>query len=252
MNWIMSANGSIYDHAKSFNKYNYIDWKQSVKYKVNDIVYIYCTKPYQRIMYKTKVEKINLKFDEIRDDKEFWKENDKYEKSKDGTFVKLRLIDKVDTERLSLEFLKENGLKAAPQGPIRASENLVSYINEQFKDDYLDSVFPDEISEVLFEGLKEQVSVNKYERSSRARKKCIEYHGTSCSVCRMNFEEVYGEIGKGFIHVHHIVPLSEINSEYKLNYKDDLIPVCPNCHSMLHKKIDGVQVSLDTLKKIFN
>lgn len=68
----------------------------------------------------------------------------------------------------------------------------------------------------------------------------------------MNFEEVYGEIGKGFIHVHHIVPLSEINSEYKVNYKDDLIPVCPNCHSMLHKKIDGVQVSLDTLKKIFN
>ena len=56
MNWMISANGKIYDHAKAFAKWGYIDWRQHAKYNVGDIVYIYCTKPYQKVMYKTKVK----------------------------------------------------------------------------------------------------------------------------------------------------------------------------------------------------
>lgn len=78
-----------------------------------------------------------------------------------------------------------------------------------------------------------------FERSSIARQRCIEANGTTCVVCGFNFEEKYGYIGKGFIHVHHIIPLNEIGSSYKVNYKKDLIPVCPNCHAMLHRKNDG-------------
>lgn len=48
--------------------------------------------------------------------------------------------------------------------------------------------------------------------------------------------DVYGEIAEGFIHMHHLVPLSAIREEYKLNPQTDLIPVCPNCHAMLHKR----------------
>lgn len=46
----------------------------------------------------------------------------------------------------------------------------------------------------------------------------------------------YGSLGKGFIHVHHKIPLSEIGDEYEVDYVNDLIPVCPNCHAMLHRK----------------
>lgn len=44
--------------------------------------------------------------------------------------------------------------------------------------------------------------------------KCIEYYGTGCYVCGFNFEDIFGDIGTGFIHVHHLIPLSEINQEY--------------------------------------
>jgi 5-methylcytosine-specific restriction protein A len=43
-------------------------------------------------------------------------------------------------------------------------------------------------------------------------------------------------VGKGFIHVHHINQISEIGREYEIDPIKDLIPVCPNCHSMIHSK----------------
>ncbi|WP_394867493.1 HNH endonuclease [Paraclostridium bifermentans] len=91
-------------------------------------------------------------------------------------------------------------------------------------------------TESLEEGKSIKITINKYERNKLARKKCLEYHGYNCSICTLNFENKYGEIGKNFIHVHHIKPLSEISSEYKVDPINDLIPVCPNCHAMIHKK----------------
>jgi len=98
-------------------------------------------------------------------------------------------------------------------------------------------IYPDEIeSQTLSEGAKKQVIVNAYERNSKARQECIKYYGTKCFICGFDFEKQYGEIGKGFIHVHHVKPLAEINEEYKVNPIQDLRPVCPNCHAMIHKK----------------
>lgn len=68
----------------------------------------------------------------------------------------------------------------------------------------------------------------------------------------MDFGEKYGDLGKGFIHVHHIVPLNKIGQEYMVDYKKDLIPVCPNCHAMLHRRVNGKEVSVEELKKILN
>jgi len=75
----------------------------------------------------------------------------------------------------------------------------------------------------------------RYERSRINRAACIEIHGTSCKICSHNFEDKFGAHGKGFIHIHHIVPVSEMGSSYALEPALDLIPVCPNCHAMLHR-----------------
>lgn len=101
------------------------------------------------------------------------------------------------------------------------------------------------------EGYRKSVYVNVYERNPKARREAIKYHGTQCAVCDMSFEDKYGEIGVGFIHIHHIVPISEIGKEYKINYKTDLVPVCPNCHAMLHRKIYGKKyLSIEELRQI--
>ena len=50
MIWMISANGKMYDHASSFATNGFIDWRQRAKYNVGDIVYIYCTRPFMRII----------------------------------------------------------------------------------------------------------------------------------------------------------------------------------------------------------
>ncbi len=98
-------------------------------------------------------------------------------------------------------------------------------------------IYPEEVlePEKYVEGARQNVVVNSYERNPVARQKCIEHYGTSCTICGFEFESMYGEIGKGFIHVHHLRQLSELSSEYDVDPIKDLRPVCPNCHAMIHR-----------------
>jgi len=91
---------------------------------------------------------------------------------------------------------------------------------------------PDE--QEFSEGAKKQITVNAYERDPKARAACLKRHGYNCHVCGMNFQDIYGDIGKNFIHVHHRKPLAGRRMDYKVNPTIDLVPVCPNCHTMLH------------------
>ena len=68
----------------------------------------------------------------------------------------------------------------------------------------------------------------------------------------LDFEEKYGIVGKDFIHVHHIVPLNTIGEEYLVDYEKDLMPVCPNCHAMLHRKVNGKELTVEELKELLN
>ena len=89
----------------------------------------------------------------------------------------------------------------------------------------------------LPEGALTKVLINRYERNRYNRTICINFHGCSCKVCGISFKDVYGELGDGFIHVHHIIPVSQLEHGYIINPINDLIPVCPNCHAMLHERI---------------
>ncbi|MCM0666387.1 HNH endonuclease [Flavobacterium tyrosinilyticum] len=106
------------------------------------------------------------------------------------------------------------------------------------KENYAETVFPDEVDNEIkyFEGKTKQIIVNSYERNQLARQECIEHFGLSCQVCDFNFQEKFGELGRNFIHVHHLIDIATVGKEYSVNPKTDLIPVCPNCHAMLHKK----------------
>lgn len=113
--------------------------------------------------------------------------------------------------------------------------------------------YPDEVDsqKEYLEGSISRVVVNQYERNPEARKACLDFYGSSCAVCGFNFEKVYGNIGKNYIHVHHLKAISEIGKEYSLNPIDDLRPVCPNCHAMIHKTKPPIELSdlKDRMKK---
>jgi 5-methylcytosine-specific restriction enzyme A len=86
------------------------------------------------------------------------------------------------------------------------------------------------------EGAVTRVLVNKYERDRRARAACIIHHGTACAVCQFDFESRYGELGRDFVHVHHIRELSTLGPGYQVDPALDLIPLCANCHAMAHRR----------------
>jgi 5-methylcytosine-specific restriction protein A len=117
-----------------------------------------------------------------------------------------------------------------------------------------DSIYPDELpienTEELFEGIKRTITVNSYERNPKARQLCVKHWKAICTVCTFDFEKIYGKIGKGFIHVHHLTPVSQIGKAYQVDPINDLIPVCPNCHSMLHRQ--EPPLTIDELKTLLN
>jgi 5-methylcytosine-specific restriction enzyme A len=98
------------------------------------------------------------------------------------------------------------------------------------------------------EGATYQISVNAYERNPAAIRACIGHFGAECVVCGINFGRVFGELGEGYIHVHHLRDLASIGAEYEVDPINDLRPVCPNCHAMLHRETPAM--SIEKLKDV--
>lgn len=87
------------------------------------------------------------------------------------------------------------------------------------------------------EGAVKSITVNAYERSREARSACIGRWGYTCAACGLTLSSTYGEAAAKTIHVHHLRPLASVGSGYKVNPIDDLRPVCPNCHAVIHSRI---------------
>lgn len=88
-----------------------------------------------------------------------------------------------------------------------------------------------------WEGAVRTITVNRYERDPNARAACLEHHGYVCKACSADLTETYGEeLGRRAIHVHHVVPMAaQGGKEYRLDPINDLVPLCPNCHNVIHK-----------------
>ncbi len=115
-----------------------------------------------------------------------------------------------------------------------------------------ENLFPDELAPGSYpEGVKKTVRVNAYERSQKARNDCVKHHGYRCTACQVLLADIYGDLAKSFIHVHHLTPLYTIDEAYRVNGVNDLRPVCPNCHAMLHRKSEVV-LTIDQLREIIS
>lgn len=101
------------------------------------------------------------------------------------------------------------------------------------------------------EGRVKFIYGKRYERDSENRRLAVKKHGLNCHVCDFNFELVYGERGKDFIEIHHIKPLSTLTEVMEVNPETDLVPLCANCHRMIHRRKDNV-LSVEELKSILS
>lgn len=119
----------------------------------------------------------------------------------------------------------------------------------KISDNFYASLPPTRKPEALIEGRIIELTLSIYERDPDARKACLNHYGRRCQACDLDFGETYGDLGQGFIHVHHIIPLSKIRSVHVVDPIKDLVPVCPNCHAMLHIN-QGEPLSVEQLRDI--
>lgn len=233
--WLAYADDvETFDVIKCFENLQECHWRK-YSFSKGDIVYLY-VRSVKCVLYKTIVVEDKLEADNWNDD-QYWIDS-KGRNDKNNRVV-LRLMEKSHGDQLSNTHLLQNGLKTMSSltRPNKNPLSLINYIGNHFHDSIVDFAGEMDVlcdnSEDAFVDKRKKVYVNRYERDPEERRKCIERFGNKykCIVCGFNFEDKYGEIGRGFIHVHHINPLSDNGQDVSEN----LIPVCPNCHAMLHR-----------------
>lgn len=154
----------------------------------------------------------------------------------ESLFANPVLLEYLNLDKLEHDQYLINGQMALtmPLNPLTFKKilSLLENMDSNFTETY-----PEEHEMLaLMEGKQIKAITNRYERNPIAREMCLNHYGYDCSVCGFKFLEIYGHIGKNFIHVYHLNEISQIGKEYKINPITDLRPVCANCHSMLHKK----------------
>ena len=93
------------------------------------------------------------------------------------------------------------------------------------------------------EGALTKVNTNRYERDRRNRAAAISIHGTSCQSCNVEMGQRYGRVAAGFIEVHHTTSVSLLKAGYVVDPARDLVPLCPNCHRVAHRRMPPYSVN---------
>lgn len=131
-------------------------------------------------------------------------------------------------------FVRKYGLQAGDSVTITSPEHAGARYRISFsRGDVVDPASGEETYEFAPEGTVRRVSVNSYERDPRNKRLAIRLHGTACFGCKKEMSATYGEIAQGYIHIHHLIPLSELGAPRAPDPRD-LVPLCPNCHAVVH------------------
>ena len=133
-NWIIPSNSSKFDLAKFLSKYNNkVDWKQSANFEVDDVVYIYCTKPEMRIRYKMNVIATDIPSSKAKIDKKFWSDEAELKKGMEyNRYFRMELVSETNSDLLTMDELHRQGVKGYFYGPRTIDRELSMYIDKAF------------------------------------------------------------------------------------------------------------------------
>lgn len=79
-------------------------------------------------------------------------------------------------------------------------------------------------------------TVRRRERNPRNRFLCLHIHGHRCAACGKDPRDIYGQMHGSVLEVHHLQPLSNLDEPRPYDPRTDLVPLCPNCHRVVHTR----------------
>lgn len=251
MNWIIAANIKKYDVLSAFNDNTYVDWRQNASIQVGDIVYIYVSRPYKRVMFKTVVIAVNLTLNETTQDKKYWVDQLTYDNSKVSKYMRLKLVQKIDNELLTLDKIIEYGMKGAPQRATKLKIETLSYIEQcilsplavnqkilsnQFEMDLVVSrnrIKEERLTRIsVANKLPEKIQVvsTAFKRNPDVVVTVLERANGICERCDKPAPFKRASDSTPYLEVHHKIRLADGGEDTVEN----TIAVCPNCHRELH------------------
>lgn len=189
---------------------------------------------------------------------EGWKKNPNYKKSsQENSTISCEPEGNTDKSIQTEDYVEpdtveENTIEIEAVKEIELPKENLDFLASEEDDTYEIDYRP--------EGREKVVMQTVYERNPENRRICIEHYKYNdcdkrikCQLCGFDFEAIYGDLGRDFIEVHHKIPLSETRREIYIDPKEDLIPVCSNCHRILHRGNNGNDYSenLEKLTKLF-
>lgn len=225
MKWIISANPEGYYHDKSFEKNGFIDWNQYGRtFSIGDVVYVYVSKTLKRIVYKTVVEKVNLTVGEYIDDSEFWIG----EVKKADYKVRLRLIEEVNNDGLSLKHLESEGFDHhALQAPVNISINYPAM--EKYVDSFFSSIvsasdkaietaiqkIDSPVEETEISGKEREAFVKTRVNQGVFRERMLSAYNKKCCLCEID--------DPSLLIASHIKPWADCEKSEKLQTDNGLL-----------------------------
>jgi hypothetical protein len=124
-------------------------------------------------------------------------------------------------------------------GSERLFKILLKYAHDEFGYNYTDNIFKEGKMKFRLHLTKERnPSLVKQVKEKWRKANNGDVH---CLACDFSFQKYYGNIGMGYIEAHHLKPISTISPD-TITCFSDLVPVCSNCHRMLHHNIEKVSI----------
>ena len=151
-----------------------------------------------------------------------------------GVRVNPEIAERIDIQSSLIDIDNDADLSRAADAVIWGLDSIISSV---------------QATREFEEGGEVVITSKRYERSNALRAEAVRHHGVNCCICDFNFSEAYGEIGVGFIHIHHIDRVADSGVRV-VDVEKDLIPICPNCHAMIHRETPPMNP--EKLKQIMN
>ncbi len=128
--WIIPSNENKFNLAKFLSTHNnVVDWKQSAKFEVGDVVYIYCTRPQMRIRYKMDVIATDIPSDKAIMDKTCWSDEAEFKSGvENDKYFRMKLTSEIDSDFLTMDELHRHGVNGYIQRGRKISKEIISYI----------------------------------------------------------------------------------------------------------------------------
>ena len=132
-NWIFIANPNPFRMHDFIRDYGFVEYRQKNKVQLGDIVYLYMTAPYKRVEYKMVVERMDISSHDAFDDRSYSLINQPTILLETEKVVRLKLIDRVQTDELCYQKLREHGFNMSMQSNRLLNDVTAEYIDGFFK-----------------------------------------------------------------------------------------------------------------------